>query len=316
MSRVLVTRRLPAGGLDPLVAAGHEILEREDDTPLTPDQLVAAVREVDALVCLLTDRIDAPVLDAGGDRLRVVANVAVGYDNVDVASAQARGITVCNTPGVLDETTADLAFFLVLAASRGTSEAEADLRADRWTGWGITQYLGHDVHGASLGLVGYGRIGRAVARRATGFGMNVVHHTRTDTGEAGWIGDLHRMLGEVDIVSVHVPLTGASRHLIGAAELAAMRPTAVLVNTSAARWSTRRRSPRPSTPERSSRRDSTCSSASRPCTRVCSTRRGRCCSPTSDRRRCARARAWRRWRRPRSSRSWPVRRRPTSSASS
>ncbi len=232
MSRVLVTRRLPAGGLDPLVGAGHEILERADDTPLTQEQLVAAVREVDALVCLLTDRIDAGVLDAGGDRLRVVANVAVGYDNVDIAAAQARGIAVCNTPGVLDETTADLAFLLALAASRRTSEAETDLRAGRWTGWGITQYLGHDVHGASLGLVGYGRIGRAVARRATGFGMNVLHHTRTDTGESGWIGDLHRMLGEVDIVSVHVPLTDASRHLIGATELAAMRPTAVLVNTS------------------------------------------------------------------------------------
>ncbi len=232
MSRVLVTRLLPAGGLDPLVTAGHEILERADDTPLTPDQLVAAVREVDALVCLLTDRIDTRVLDAGAGRLQVVATVAVGYDNVDVAAAQARGIAVCNTPGVLDETTADLAFLLALAASRRTSEAEADLRADRWPGWGITQYLGHDVHGASLGLVGYGRIGRAVARRATGFGMNVLHHTRTDTGEPGWIGDLHRMLGEVDIVSVHVPLTEANRHLIGAPELAAMRPSTVLVNTS------------------------------------------------------------------------------------
>ena len=139
---------------------------------------------------------------------------------------------MCNTPGVLDETTADLAFFFMLAASRRATEAEGDLRGDRWPGWGINQYLGHDVHGASLGLVGYGRIGRAVARRATGFGMNVVHHTRTDTGEPGWIGDLHRLLGEVDIVSLHVPLSGTTRHLIGAPELAAMRDSAVLVNTS------------------------------------------------------------------------------------
>jgi len=230
MARVLVTRRLPDGGLDPLVAAGHEILQRADDAPYTPDELRAAVAGVDAVVCLLTDRIDATVLDAAS-RLRVVGNVAVGYDNVDVAAAHARGIAVCNTPGVLDETTADLAFSLMLAAARLTSEAERDLRAARWTGWSITQYLGRDVHGATLGLIGYGRIGRAVARRATGFGMSVLHHTRTDTGEPGWVGDLHRLLADSDVVSLHVPLHDATYHLIGPAELAAMRPTAVLVNT-------------------------------------------------------------------------------------
>ena len=117
MARVLVTRRLPDGGTDPLVAAGHEIVARADDTPFTPDELRAAARDVDAIVCLLTDRIDASVLDAGAERLRVVANVAVGYDNVDVAAAREHGVTVCNTPGVLDETTADLAFLLMLAAA-------------------------------------------------------------------------------------------------------------------------------------------------------------------------------------------------------
>lgn len=231
MARVLVTRRLPDGGTDPLVAAGHEIVTRPDDTPFTPDELRDAAGAVDAIVCLLTDRIDASVLDAGAGRLRVVANVAVGYDNVDVVAARERGVTVCNTPGVLDETTADLAFLLMLSSARLAHEAEDDLRSGRWSGWGINQYLGRDVHGATLGLVGYGRIGRAVARRATGFEMSVLHHTRTDTGETGWVNDLHRLLGEADIVSLHVPLTGATRGLIGAPELAVMKPTAVLVNT-------------------------------------------------------------------------------------
>jgi glyoxylate reductase len=231
MARVLVTRRLPDGGLDPLADAGHELILRADDEPLTHAQLVQAAAEVDAIVCLLTDRIDRAVLEAGAGRLRVVANVAVGYDNVDVAAARELGIAVCNTPGVLDETTADLAFLLVLAASRLAHEAEADLRAGLWTGWGINQYLGRDVHGAVLGLVGYGRIGQAVARRAAGFGMAVLHHTRTDTGIPGWTGDLDRLLAESDVMSLHVPLTDATRHLIGAPELARMRNTAVLVNT-------------------------------------------------------------------------------------
>jgi glyoxylate reductase len=120
----------------------------------------------------------------------------------------------------------------MLAAARLAHDAEADLREDRWPGWGINQYLGRDVHGATLGLVGYGRIGRAVARRATGFGMSVLHHTRTATGEPGYVGDLHRLLADADIVSIHVPLTDATRGLIGRAELAVMRAHGVLVNTS------------------------------------------------------------------------------------
>ena len=231
MARVLVTRRLPDGGLDPLVAAGHEIVQRADDTPYSPEDLRTAVAAVDGVVCLLTDRIDDALLAAGGERLRVVANVAVGYDNIDVPAARARGITVCNTPGVLDETTADLAFMLMLAAARLGHEAESDLREGRWLGWGINQYLGQDVHGATLGLVGYGRIGRAVARRAAGFGMNVLHHTRTDTGAPGWTGDLHHLLTVADFVSLHVPLTDATRGLLGPAEFEAMKSTAVVVNT-------------------------------------------------------------------------------------
>ena len=233
MARVLVTRRLPDGGIDPLVAAGHDVVvEHDDDRPLSPDELRDAVRDVDAVVCLLTDRIDAEVIKAGASRLRVVANVAVGYDNIDVSAANDAGVAVCNTPGVLDETTADLAFLLILAASRLASEAEGDLRAGRWLGWGINQYLGRDVHGATLGLVGHGRIGSAVARRAAGFGMQVLHHTRTDTGLPGWRADLDQMLAESDVISLHVPLSDATRHLIDARRLARLRPTAVLVNTS------------------------------------------------------------------------------------
>jgi glyoxylate reductase len=229
---VLVTRVLPEGGTDPLHDAGVEVLQRSDDRPYTHDELVAAAGEVDGIVCLLTDRIDAEVLTAGAaGRLRVVANVAVGYDNVDAATAARLGIAVCNTPGVLDETTADLAFALILAASRLCSQAEADLRAGRWEGWGITQYLGQDVHRATLGLVGFGRIGRAVARRAVGFDMRVLHHTRRPTGQPGWCASLGELLDAADVVSLHVPLTSETHHLIGPAELERMKPTAVLVNT-------------------------------------------------------------------------------------
>jgi glyoxylate reductase len=232
VARVLVTRRLPDGGIDPLVDAGHELVARTDDVPFSHDELCSAARDVDAIVCLLTDRIDADVVAAGAPRLRVVANVAVGFDNIDVAAARAAGVAVCNTPGVLDETTADLAFFLLLAAARLTSTAEADLRAGAWEGWGINQYLGYDVHGSTLGLVGNGRIGQAVGRRAAGFGMSVRHHTRHDTGRPGWTGNLDAMLAESDMVSLHVPLTDETRHLIDEGRLALMRPSAILVNTS------------------------------------------------------------------------------------
>jgi glyoxylate reductase len=160
-----------------------------------------------------------------------VANVAVGYDNVDVDAADAAGIALCNTPGVLDETTAALAFLLIHTASRLASQAAADLRNDRWKGWGNNQYLGRDVHGATLGIVGYGRIGQAVGRRAAGFGMQVLHHTRHDTGRPGWRAELDDLLAESDIVSLHVPLSDETLHLVDAARLAKMRPSAVLVNT-------------------------------------------------------------------------------------
>jgi glyoxylate reductase len=229
-ARIVVTRALPDAAVELLRGAG-DVWVSPHDRPLSEEELSAAVSGADAVVAMLHDRVDGALLDAAGPQLRVVANVAVGHDNVDVASAHELGIAVCNTPGVLDETTADLAFLLALSASRLAHDAESDLRAGAWAGWGINQYLGQDVHGAVLGLVGYGRIGQAVARRATGFGMSVLHHTRNDTGMPGWTGDLDRLLAESDVVSLHVPLTDATRHLIGAPELARMRDTAVLVNT-------------------------------------------------------------------------------------
>jgi glyoxylate reductase len=228
MARVLVTRQLPPGGLDPL--AGHELLQRDDDEPLGHEELVEAAAGVDAIVCLLTDRIDERVLTAG-PRLKAIGNVAVGYDNVDVPAAERAGVAVCNTPGVLDETTADVAFGLILAASRRFSEAERDLRAGRWHGWAVTQYVGYDVHGATLGLVGYGRIGQATGRRGEGFGMRVLHHARRPTGQPGYVASLDELLTEADVISLHVPLSEETRHLIGPRELSLMKPTAVLVNT-------------------------------------------------------------------------------------
>jgi glyoxylate reductase len=234
VARVLVTRRLTPGGTDPLIEAGHEVVEAfgADDTPLGADELAREAGDCDGMVCLLTDRIDVAVLEAGkAGRLQVVANAAVGYDNIDVGTARSLGITVCNTPGVLDDTTADLAFLLILMATRGATQSEDDVRHGRWTGWGFNTHLARDVYGATLGLVGYGRIARAVAARASGFGMRVLHTTRTPTGKPGYVASLGELLEESDIVSLHVPLTESTRRLIGAAELAVMKPTAVLVNT-------------------------------------------------------------------------------------
>jgi glyoxylate reductase len=230
MARALVTRPLPDGWLDPLVAAGHAA-EWLDPEPLTHERLVAEVAGCDALICTITDRIDEAVLEAGAGRLQVVGNIGVGYDNIDIAAAEARGISVCNTPGVLDETTADLAFLLLLAAARRSSDAEATLRNGEWHGFRIDAFLGVDVHGATLGIVGFGRIGQAMARRASGFGMNVLHHSRHDTGREGYVANLDDLLARVDAVSLHVPLTAETLGLIDARRLRLMRPHAVLVNT-------------------------------------------------------------------------------------
>jgi len=214
VARILLTTELPPAATDQL--SGHE--------------LVAAGTDVRGIVCQLTDRFDADTL-ARYPELRVLATVSVGFDHIDIGAATARGVAVCNTPGVLDETTADLAFGLIIAASRLFATREADLRTGRWTGFGLLDGLGRDVQGATLGVVGYGRIGRAVARRAAGFDMVVLHNARRPTGERGFVADLDELLAEADVVSLHVPLTTETRHLIDRRRLAVMKPTAVLVNT-------------------------------------------------------------------------------------
>ncbi len=230
MALVLVTRRLPEGALESLEA--HEIIGPDvDDRPMGSALLRSRASEVDAILSLLTDRIDASVLGAGQGRLRVVANVAAGYENIDVAAARRLGISVCNTPGVLDESTADLAFLLILAAARRSSEAEAALRLGNWRGWEVDGFLGRDLHGATLGLVGYGRIGRAVAKRAGGFGMRVLHHARHPTGDSGYVAVLDELLPRVDILSLHVPGGAETKNLIDARRLGLMRDSAVLINT-------------------------------------------------------------------------------------
>jgi glyoxylate reductase len=188
------------------------------------------------IICLVTDDIDAPVLEAG-TALKVVANVAVGYDNVDVQTATRRGIAVTNTPGVLTDTTADFTWGLLLSIARRIPEADRYVRSGKWQEWRLMVMLGHDVYGQTLGIIGMGRIGQAVARRAQGFGMRLLYHNRhrlepaleADLG-ATWV-ELPRLLQQADFVSLHVPLSADTTYLIGASELRMMRPSAYLINT-------------------------------------------------------------------------------------
>jgi lactate dehydrogenase-like 2-hydroxyacid dehydrogenase len=221
MSRVLVTRRLPGPALDRLRAA-HDVDVWEGDLPPDRGTLLELVAAADGLLCLLTEQVDGELLDAAPG-LQVVANYAVGTDNIDLEAAAARGIPVGVTPGVLTDATADLAFALLLAAARRLVQGFDDVRAGRWQTWEPEGWLGHDVHGATLVLVGAGRIGEAVARRARGFDMEVVMVGRGD--------DLHAALRRADFVSLHVPLTPQTRHLVDADALAQLKPTAILVNT-------------------------------------------------------------------------------------
>jgi glyoxylate reductase len=231
VARILLTRPLPPDWLSPLLDAGHDP-EWLGPQRLSHARIVEAAADYDAIICTITDTLDEAVFRVGSARLRVVGNIGAGYDNIDVTAAAHFGILVCNTPGVLDETTADLAFLLLLAACRRASDAEATLRAGRWDGFHIDGFLGNDVHGSTLGIVGFGRIGRAVARRAAGFGMNVLHHCRQDTGQPGYVPNLDDMLALADAVSLHVPLSAETQGLIDKRRLHLMPPHAVLVNTS------------------------------------------------------------------------------------
>ena len=220
VARCFVTRALPGGALERL-AGTHDVDVWPERAPPPPERLRAAAASADALLTLLTDRVDGDLLDAAPS-LRAIANYAVGTDNIDLEAATARGIPVGNTPDVLTETTADLGWALLMAAARRLGEGERAVRAGEWGPFAPDVLLGADIHGATLGIVGYGRIGRAVARRASGFGMEVLH-----TKEVA----LDDLLARSDFVSLHTPLTSHTRGLIGARELARMKPGAILVNT-------------------------------------------------------------------------------------
>lgn len=229
-----LSRLLP----DPIMVIVRErfqlVQEPVDELP-TPSALREGLYQADAAIVTLGDRIDAETIHAA-TKLKILANYAVGYNNIDLAAAQQRGLIVTNTPDVLTDATADLTWALILATARRVVEGDALARSSQWTGWSPTQLLGAEVSGKTLGIIGMGRIGQAVAQRAVGFRMAVRYHARHVMAAAslssGWESrSLQDLLGEADIVTIHVPLTTATRHLIGARELAWMKPTAFLINT-------------------------------------------------------------------------------------
>jgi len=234
---VIVTRKLP----DPIETRMMELFACRlnlDDTPLSKPDLIAAVERADVLVPTVTDRIDAEVLDAAGPALKLIASFGTGVDHVDLTAAQRRGIIVTNTPGVLTEDTADMTMALILAVSRRLAEGERLIRSGVWTGWGPTSMLGHRIWGKRLGIVGMGRIGMALARRAKGFGLSVHYHNRRPVPEevenaleATHWESLDQMLAHMDIVSVNCPHTPATYHLLSARRLRLLQPQAILVNT-------------------------------------------------------------------------------------
>jgi glyoxylate reductase len=221
--KVFVTNRLPGGGLERL-AAEHEVEVWPAQMPPGRDELLARAPELDGLLSLLTDPVDAELI-AAAPRLNAISNYAVGVDNIDVEAAAARGIQVGNTPGVLTDTTADLAVALMLGISRHLAEGDAYVRRGEWRTWEPGLLLGHDLHGSTVGIVGFGRIGQAVGRRLEGFGCEILH-----TSRSGGV-PLEELLERSDFVSVHTPLTPATRGLIGEEALSRMKPSAYLVNT-------------------------------------------------------------------------------------
>jgi glyoxylate reductase len=229
-----VTATLPGRAPQMLAAAG-EVRTGPGAERLDRADLLALVEVADVAVTMLYDRVDEELLDAAGSALRGVCNVAVGFDNVDLAACARRGVVVTNTPGVLDDATADIAFGLVLAATRRLGEGERLIRAGRPWRWGMGFMLGHDLHGARLGIVGLGGIGARVAHRGRAFGMEIAYHSRRESSHAAELEatrlDLDELLATADVVSLHTPLTPQTRHLIGARELALMKPTSTLVNT-------------------------------------------------------------------------------------
>ena len=235
--RVFVARIIPDEGLRPIRDATDATVW-QDELPPSRDVLLKSIEGADGVLTLLTDRVDDEFLDRAGPDLKVVSNFAVGFDNIDVAACTARKIPVGNTPGVLTETTADLAWALLMAAARRLPEADRYVRGGKWKTWGPMLLMGPDVHGATLGVVGFGRIGQAVARRAQGFGMTILYHDlaranpAVEAELAATFMPLEDLLPKADFVSLHVNLSPQTQGLINAERLRWMKPTAILVNTS------------------------------------------------------------------------------------
>jgi glyoxylate reductase len=234
---VIVTRKLP-DAIETRMMELFNVRLNNEDAPLTQAQLVEAVKAADVLVPTVTDKIDAAVLSQASDRLRLIASFGTGVDHIDLASARQRGITVTNTPGVLTEDTADMTMALVLATARRMGEGERVVRAGQWAGWSPTAMLGARLLGKRMGIVGMGRIGQALARRARGFGLAIHYHNRKRVHgeierelEATYWESLDQMLARMDIVSVNCPHTPATFHLLSARRLKLMKPTAIIVNT-------------------------------------------------------------------------------------
>ncbi|NJD28265.1 MAG: D-glycerate dehydrogenase [Chloroflexi bacterium] len=235
--RVFVARIIPDDGLEPIRAA-CDVEVWPNELPPQRAELLRAIEGCDGVLTLLTDRVDDEFLDHAGPGLKVVSNFAVGFDNIDVPACTRRGVAVGNPPGVLTETTADLAFALLMAAARRLPEGDRYVRGGQWRTWGPMLLLGPDVHGSTLGIVGFGRIGQAVARRARGFGMRVLYHdlSRVDESIERELGatflPLEEVLAQADFVSLHVNLSDETRGLIDTARLRRMKPSAIVVNTS------------------------------------------------------------------------------------
>jgi len=233
--RVLVTREVFDETL--VYLRQHcEVIDNQGDLPYAPEALGKALADCDGLMCCLTDRVDATLL-AAAPNLKVAANIAVGYNNIDVPACSTRGVMVTNTPGVLDDSTADLAWALMLGTARRITEVERRVRSGEWTGWRLKQWLGIDVHHATLGIVGMGRIGQAIARRASGFEMKVIYHNRKPIApelerkcNAAYVS-FDELLTQSDFIVLQVPYSPPTHHLIGAAQLARMKPTAILINS-------------------------------------------------------------------------------------
>lgn len=239
MATIFVTRRIPEAGITLLEHAGHDVRVYPNDHIIAREELLEGVKGVDAVLTMLTEKIDRQFFDAAGTGLKIVANYAVGYDNVDLKEATQRGVVITNTPGVLTATVAEHTFALMLAISHRVVEGDRYFRAGRYKGWEPMLLLGNDIRGKTLGIVGLGRIGAEVATCAVrGFGMNVIYYDVTpNTGFEKEVGAIYKetieeLLPLADYVSIHVPLLPATRHLINAERLRLMRPSAYLINTS------------------------------------------------------------------------------------